>query len=81
MTGTEKVTHRSLVPRGMCPNLVMKHLLTHQMDEEVRDGRAEPGDGYYWCLRTCTVIGPDDELVRPGRCVPGRACHEGPDLS
>lgn len=74
----KRKTQRDLIPPGMCPSLVMKHLLTHSMDEIVYDDRALPGDGYYWCLRTCRSIGPDDEHVRPDRCLPGRGCYDGP---
>ena len=72
-----KVTHRSLIPKGMCPSLVMKQMLTFGLGEEIHDARTEPGDGYYWCLRTCKNIGPDDELVLPSQCVAGRKCYEG----
>ena len=70
-------THRSLIPRGMCPSLVMKQMLTFSLDEVVHDERTEPGDGYYWCVRTCRDVGPDDELVKPSQCVAGRTCWEG----
>jgi hypothetical protein len=30
----------------------------------------------HYCLHTFTVIGPDDDLVGPRLCVPGRACYE-----
>lgn len=72
------ITHRDLLPRDMCPALRMKHILTHSLDEVVHDGRQVPGDGHYWCVKTCTCVGPDDEHVRPHDCVPGRACYDGP---
>jgi hypothetical protein len=56
---------------------LFKHLLCDQLDNEVFDDREYPGDGYFWCLHTCTPIGPDDELVEPKACRPGRSCHEG----
>lgn len=28
------------------------------------------------CLRTCQPWGPDDALVEPGACQPGRGCFE-----
>ena len=59
---TNKKTHRSLIPKGMCPCLVFKQMLTYGLDDEVHDARTEPGDGYPWCLRTCKNVGPDDEL-------------------
>ncbi len=30
----------------------------------------------HYCLHTFTVIGPDDDLVGPRLCAPGRACYE-----
>ena len=71
-------TRAELLPAGACPSLLWKHLLTHGLDEPVRDDRAFPGDGYYWCARTCTCVGPDDAVVHPSRCLPGRECHDGP---
>ena len=38
------VTHADLVPRNLCPSMLMKHLLTHAMGERVYDGRQWPGD-------------------------------------
>lgn len=29
-----------------------------------------------FCLRTLTVIGPDDDIVGPRDCLPGRTCYE-----
>jgi hypothetical protein len=78
MAETKKKTHADLQPRGMCPALLMKQMLTHSMDDEVHDQRRSPGDGYYWCAKTCTPVGPDDELVHPSRCLPQRRCWDGP---
>ena len=61
-TNTQK-THRDLVPRGMCPALMMKRMLTFGMDD--------------WCTRTCRPVGSDDELVHPKDCLPGRSCYDG----
>ncbi len=30
----------------------------------------------HYCLNTLTVIGPDDDIVGPRVCAPGRACYE-----
>lgn len=29
----------------------------------------------FTCSRTCQPWGPDDDLVEPGACAPGRACY------
>ncbi len=73
----KEVTHRDLIPKGMCPSLMMKQILTESLDDVVWDDRKYPGDGYYWCLRSCTDVGPDDDLVRPESCLPGRDCYDG----
>jgi hypothetical protein len=74
-----KRTHRHLLPKDLCSSFMMKHILTHSLDEVIEDDRQTPGDGYAWCLRTCRNVGPDDELVRPSACRTGRACFEGPE--
>lgn len=71
------LTHRDLMPRDVCTALMMKHILTHGLDEVIHDDRDEPGDGYNWCQRTCTPVGPDDELAAPKACRPPRACWQG----
>jgi hypothetical protein len=78
MNDAQKKTHRELLGRQSCPSLVMKHLLTHSLDDLVHDGRSSPGDGYYWCARTCRAVGPDDEVVHPARCNAERGCFDGP---
>lgn len=72
-----KRTHRDLLPKDACSSLMMKHILTHSLDDVVFDDRTYPGDGYAWCLKTCREVGPDDEVVRAHTCRPGRPCWEG----
>ncbi len=72
-----KRTHRDLLGRDFCPSMMMKQILTHALDDVVWDDRQHPGDGYYWCLRTCKDVGPDDQLVNPDRCRPSRSCWCG----
>jgi hypothetical protein len=33
----------------------------------------------YWCLKTMSVAGPDENYVHLARCVPGRACYQAPE--
>ena len=77
-TTPRRKTHRDLLPPDLCPSLMMKQILTGGLDEPIHDDRQWPGDGYYWCLRTCRDVGPDDELVNPGACRGGRGCWDGP---
>ncbi|MFQ5506548.1 MAG: hypothetical protein ACE5F1_17395 [Planctomycetota bacterium] len=74
-------THRDLMPKDLCPHLMMKQILTHALDQETFDDRDWPGDGYYWCQITLCDVGPDDEIVHPGSCRRGRPCHVELDLS
>ena len=46
MTAKKEVTHRDLTPKHLCPAMIMKPMLTHGMDDVVRDGREWPGDGH-----------------------------------
>jgi len=71
------LTHRMLLPEDICPSFFFKARLTGQLDDPIAPHRTIPGDGYYWCKRTCTPVGPDDELVLPKACVSGRSCWEG----
>jgi len=32
-------------------------------------------DGSYWCVMTQTVLGPDEQVVEPEGCKPGRSCY------
>lgn len=77
-TPQQRRTHGDLLPRAICPAFLMKHILAHALDDAVHDDRTEPGDGHYWCAKTCNCVGPDDRHVEPGACVPGRACYDGP---
>ncbi len=48
-----------------------------EWDEDVsRGGTAHR----LYCRETLTVIGPDDDLVGPRLCVPGRACYATPNI-
>ena len=45
--------------------------------EELDDDATYGGTAHkHYCLRTMTVIGPDDDVVGPRVCVAGRACYE-----
>lgn len=77
---TRPTTHADLLPRDICPAFYMKHLLAHAMEDIIYDDREEAGDGHYWCAKTCTCIGPDDDYVTPKGCRPARDCYDGPQL-
>jgi hypothetical protein len=71
-------THADLLPKGLCPAFLIKHMLTHSLQDRIYDQRQQAGDGYCWCAKTCTPVGPDDELVAAKSCLPGRSCYDGP---
>jgi len=37
---------------------------------------AENDESFYWCNKTLTALGHDDDRVHPCLCQPGRSCHE-----
>ena len=39
------------------------------------DWRVGAASSGYWCLGTMQTAGPDDALVHPDRCRPGRGCY------
>ena len=71
-------THRDLLPKYLCPSLMMKQILISALDDPVYDDREEAGDGYCWCAQTCRDVGPDDQLVSPNMCGPQRSCFQSP---
>jgi hypothetical protein len=40
------------------------------------DPRRETGTAQFWCLKTMTGVGPDNDLVRGAACRSGRPCWE-----
>lgn len=46
-------------------------------EDPVRGGTAHK----YYCTRTWTVFGPDDDMVGPKICTPDRMCYEEPEAS
>ena len=79
-SGRRQITHADLLPEAICPAFLMKHIVTQAMDDVIYDDREEPGDGHFWCSKTCNCVGPDDELATPGSCLPDRSCYDGPRL-
>jgi len=73
-------THRDLLPADICPSMMTKQIITNSLDDVIWDDREMAGDGYYWCLRTCKEVGPDDQLVNPDRCRKRRSCWDGVEL-
>jgi hypothetical protein len=61
---------------------VCQHLRTKKLfiPEEEANAFAEPmedeAEPLYWCNRTLTPVGVDDQPVHRRLCVPGRCCFE-----
>ncbi len=60
-----------------------KHLRTKKMyvdttpEEALADKEGmEASTCHFWCNRTQTVVGPDDERVHKTTCSPSRSCFE-----
>jgi hypothetical protein len=59
-----------------------KHLRTKKafIPEEANDAFAEPtadeAEPFYWCNRTLTAVGVDDQPVHLRLCTRGRCCFE-----
>lgn len=59
--------------RPVCRALKTKmHYVTGFEEEHFRPS----GTAHFWCLNTMNQVGPDDGLVVPERCCPGRGCFE-----
>ncbi|MFQ5707077.1 MAG: hypothetical protein ACE5HO_06475 [bacterium] len=50
--------------------------LDHAESWRTADTTTQP----YWCLRTMTTAGPDNQLVAPERCQKERTCYQEVDL-
>ena len=69
-----KVVNPKAVP--ICCHLRSKGMYVHGTTEEVDAGMPGTGDGYFWCLKTMHLFGPDNETVNREVCRPGRNCYE-----
>lgn len=59
--------------QGACR--AFKHKMLYIVGDEP-DPVASAIGGQCWCAHTQSSIGPDDQLVVPEHCGPGRACFE-----
>ncbi|HUZ07870.1 MAG TPA: hypothetical protein VMV89_10340 [Candidatus Paceibacterota bacterium] len=61
-----------------CKHLRTKSMFTGATQQEAfadkEDGRTMPCN--FWCNRTQTVVGVDDQPVHKDDCKPGRSCFE-----
>jgi hypothetical protein len=68
----------------LCKHFQSKGMFIHRTlnppataDEPGQDDELA-GDGYCWCLKSMTSLGPDHLGVSRRLCRPGRVCYEEP---
>ncbi|MDE3137760.1 MAG: hypothetical protein KGL59_14370 [Acidobacteriota bacterium] len=63
-----------LIETGRLCRLLRTKTMFYQSDDV--SAAAPELRGPYWCSRTQGIYGPDDQLVEPEQCKPGRGCCE-----
>jgi hypothetical protein len=61
-------------PQPVCARLKTKMLYVIGREDAAFDRPTSTAP--WWCLETMSQVGPDDGLVAPERCRPGRSCFE-----
>lgn len=61
--------------RPVCQYLRTKAFYIPAQRSETTLTEASPS-AHYWCLRTMSVVGPDDTPVNPDECKTDRTCFE-----
>ena len=60
-----------------CKCLRTKKMFIPEHEAEALTGSTEPDAGaFYWCNRTLSEIGSDDQPAHIRTCIPGRKCFE-----
>jgi len=60
-----------------CRHLRTKKMYIPALADGALDMEPSADDqSFYWCNRTLTALGRDDNPVHPCVCQPGRSCHE-----
>ncbi len=69
-------------PEQPAPSLPCRHLRTKRMYIPSLAASALDAESYhddqsfFWCNKTLSALGHDDDQVHPCVCIPGRSCHE-----
>ena len=58
-----------------CRHLRTKRMYVPALAEGALD-HEQNDQSFYWCNRTLSALGLDDNTVHPCVCQPGRSCHE-----
>jgi hypothetical protein len=61
----------------LCRNLRWKSIIgIDRLDPAQLEVMYRTADAQFSCLGTCDVMGPDQDLVAPESCQPGRGCFD-----
>ncbi len=64
-------------PWTPCRFLRTKRMYIPALADGALDQVQDPNDqSFYWCNKTLSALGRDDNSVHPCLCQPGRTCHE-----
>jgi hypothetical protein len=63
------------VPWKPCRFLRTKRMYIPALAEGALDPEQDD-QSFYWCNKTLSALGVDDNQVHPCLCQPGRSCHE-----
>jgi hypothetical protein len=70
----QEYAYQPAAPIDCCVLLRAKSMY-YRTDE--RPGRLHPSDAmHYWCLKTHTQVGPDEQATHPRVCQGGRRCFQ-----
>jgi len=52
----------------------------YELDDQPADWQSgKSTTAVFWCLKTMTTAGPDDQFAHPSTCQAGRACFRSPE--
>jgi hypothetical protein len=61
----------------VCRCLRTKKMFIPEHEADALTEQPEPGaEAFYWCNRTLSETGPDDQPAHLRTCIPGRKCFE-----
>lgn len=78
---TDRPGVADLMPAGTCPLLRTKTMRLspdYRRPSDVGDDWMPSTTSIFWCLKTMSVKGPDEDDCHPFSCRDGRACFKGP---
>ncbi len=85
-TPRKPTVRQTRFPKRLCDDFASKIHSTGHLDQVLTGATDDANQGEIpfaadcWCECTCTMVGPDDELVTPESCTPDRSCFTGFEL-